>query len=179
MIFHMRKGGFFVMRKGIMLVIFALLLVGCSRSAALSAEDIAAAYSGDFSCRASIACGEDLFAADITKSGGSVVFSVTEPQSMAGLSAVIDGKSAIFEFCGISAKLPFSAIPEKAPARLFFSAVTALSLPDEIYLNIEQTRAVARCDGFSAELQKEGLVPVRITFPEEETVFEIENFKFI
>lgn len=161
------------------LIISILVLAACSKAPSLSTEDIAAAYSGDFACSAAILAEDDRFSVDIEKSGGKIVFTVTEPESMAGLCAVFDGAAAEFSFGEISAAFSFGDIPAAAPAKLFYGAAQALSLPDGISLNIEQTRAVARCDGFSAELDKSGLALVRLSFPEQNTVFEIENFRFI
>lgn len=161
------------------LMCFLFVLTACSRAAPLSTEDIAAAYSGDFACSAVIFAGEDEFAADIEKRGGSVAFTVTAPASMAGLSVVLDGDCAAFDYCGISATFAVNDLPAAAPAMLFRKAAQALSLPDGIFLSVEQTRIAARFDGFSAELNPADFALVRLTFPEQDTVFTIENFRFL
>lgn len=161
------------------LILSLLVLTACSRAEPLSTEDVAAAYSGDFACSAVITAAEDGFAADIEKRGGSLAFTVTEPKSMAGLSAVFDDEKAAFDYCGISAEFALSDIPAAAPAALFCRAAQALCLPDGISLSAEQTRIVARFDGFSAELNPEDFALVRLAFPAQETVFAIENFRFL
>ena len=161
------------------LILSVLVLTACSRAEPLSTEDVAAAYSGDFACSAVITAAEDEFAVDIEKRGGSVAFTVTAPASMAGLSAVLDGESAAFDYCGISAEFAVNDLPAAAPAVLFCKAAQALSLPDGISLSVEQTRIAARFDGFSAELDPRDFSLIRLAFPEQDTVFAIENFRFL
>ena len=166
---------------GFMLVLtgFMLVLTACSKAQPLSTEDVAAAYSGDFACSAVITTAEDEFAVDIEKRGGSIAFTVTAPASMAGLSVVLDGDCAAFDYCGISAAFAANDLPAAAPAMLFRKAAQALSLPDGIFLSVEQTRIAARFDCFSAELNPADFALVRLTFPEQDTVFTIENFRFL
>lgn len=161
------------------LILSVLVLTACSKAAPLSTEDVAAAYSGDFACSAVITAAQDEFAVDIEKRGGSVAFTVTAPASMAGLSAVFDGESAAFDYCGISATFASNDLPAAAPAMLFCKAAQALSLPDGISLSVEQTRIAARFDGFSAELNPADFSLVRLAFPDEDTVFAVENFRFL
>ena len=158
---------------------FMLVLTACSKAQPLSTEDVAAAYSGDFACSAVITAAEDEFAVDIEKHGGSIAFTVTAPASMAGLSVVLDGDCAAFDYCGISAAFAANDLPATAPAMLFRKAAQALSLPDGIFLSVEQTRIAARFDCFSAELNPADFALVRLTFPEQDTVFTIENFRFL
>lgn len=161
------------------LILAVLVLTACSRAQPLSTEDVAAAYSGDFACSAVITAAEDEFAVDIEKRGGSIAFTVTAPASMAGLSAVLDGDCAAFDYCGISAAFAADDLPAAAPAMLFCKAAQALSLPNGISLSAEQTRIAARFDGFSAELSPDDFSLVRLSFPDEDTVFAIENFRFL
>ena len=173
--FYMQKNALF---KAVL--IFSIsVLTACSKVLTLSTQDIAEAYSGDYACSAVILAEDDSFNADIEKNGSEITFTVTSPESMAGLCAVLDGENARFSFCGISADFSQNDVPPKALAKLFYLALQSLSLPDGISLNLEQTRAVARCNGFSAELDKDDLALVRLSFPEENTVFEIENFRFL
>lgn len=167
------------MLKKTVLTIFLLLLAACSKSSALSQEQVAAVFSGDFACSVSILSGKDVFCADITKNADGMTFLLTCPDSMAGLSAIIDGKNITFDFCGTSAQFPIGALPEKAPAKLFFGAVHTLSLPEKISLGEEQLRAVAYCDGFTAELDKNTFFPEKFSFPAQNTLVEIKNFKII
>ena len=98
---------------------------------------------------------------------------------MAGLSAVLDGDCAAFDYCGISAAFAANDLPAAAPVMLFRKAAQALSLPDGIFLSVEHTSIAARFDCFSAELNPADFALVRLTFPEQDTVFTIENFRFL
>lgn len=167
----------FCMLKKAVLICFFLLLVGCSKSPTLSSEQIAAVFADDFTCSVKIISGDDVFCADVAKSRDKMTFCVTCPEDMSGLSATIDGENISFEFLGIKAEFSANALPEKAPAKLFYNAVNILSLPDRISLAEEEFRIIAYGDGFSAELDKGEFLPQKITVPEQSTVFEIKNFK--
>ena len=166
------------MKKLALILVFVLLLFGCSNNALPSAEEVAKAYAGDFSTAAKVVFDGNEAEMKIEKNPMSISILLSFPAEISGMGIELFDEHAKITYEGMEQDIKTDNLPEGTPFLLAAELFEELSDPEDFVLSTENGNIIAKGDDFSAVLSPEDFSLTSAEFPEFKTDFAFSDFAF-
>lgn len=167
------------MFKRVLIFMAALLVLlsSCSKPA-VTKEDIAEKYKGDFKAAAECDFFGEKLVIEVTKKGGNTEFRVLSPKLPEGISAKC-GEENKLSYEGMEIDAEIGALPGKSPFSELLRLFESLSAPGSFEIAKSDKEVTVDGEDFSAVLDGETLLPKFAAFDEsgDEFVFGEGLFK--
>ena len=166
------------MKKLALILVFVLLLFGCSNNTPPSAEEVAKAYAGDFSTAAKVVFDGNEAEMKIEKKPMSISILLSFPAEISGMGIELFDEHAKITYEGMEQDIKTDNLPEGTPFLLVAELFEEFSDPEDFVLSTENGNIIAKGDDFSAVLSPEDFSLISAEFPEFKTNFAFSDFAF-
>lgn len=166
------------MRKLIFVLVLILSLCGCSNAVSVTPQEIAAAFQGDFSAKATAVFGENETGMSVAKNGMSISILLDSPAELAGMGIELFDEHAKVTYQGMEQEIDTDSLPGGTPFLLLEELFDELADPEEFTLSTEDGNLVAKNDDFAAVLSSEDFSLLSAVFARYATEFCFSEWEF-